>query len=269
MTGVIQAHNQKSAAVWNSGGAYYEDISRGIADSIEHCVLRLDPKRGERILDLATGTGWTSRVLARQGAKVTGVDISEKLIETAMERAKNEKLDIAYEIGDAESLPFENAEFDAVTSTCGVMFAGRPEAAAAELARVCKKGGRIALTTWLSDSNLFKMFMVMKPYMPPPPTPAPPSPFEWGKTERIKELLGANFNLAFERGTSFYREPSGEAAWKTFSTGYGPTHSLAENLDPARRAELERDFVAFHEGFRNDLGVCVPREYWLTVGIRR
>ncbi|CCJ07268.1 class I SAM-dependent methyltransferase [Methylocystis sp. SC2] len=269
MTGVIQAHNQKSAAVWNSGGAHYEDISRGIADSIEHCVLRLDPKRGERILDLATGTGWTSRVLARRGANVTGVDISEKLIETAIERAKSEKLDIAYEIGDAESLPFEEGEFDAVISTCGVMFASRPEAAAAELARVCKKGGRIALTTWLSDSNLFKMFLVMKPYMPPPPTPAPPSPFEWGKTERINELLGANFDLAFEKGTSFYREPSGEAAWKTFSTGYGPTHSLAENLDATRRSELERDFVAFHEGFRNDLGVCVPREYWLTVGIRR
>jgi 2-polyprenyl-3-methyl-5-hydroxy-6-metoxy-1,4-benzoquinol methylase len=67
---------------------HYEDIGRGIADSIEHCMLRLDPKRGERILDLATGTGWTSRALARRGAKVTGVDISEKLIETAIERAK-------------------------------------------------------------------------------------------------------------------------------------------------------------------------------------
>lgn len=122
MTGVIQAHNQKSAA---TSGAHYEDISRGIADSIEHCVLRLGPKRGERILDLATGTGWTSRVIARRGANVTGVDIREKLIETAIERTKNEKLDIAYEIGDAESLPFEDGEFDAVNSTCGVLFASK------------------------------------------------------------------------------------------------------------------------------------------------
>jgi SAM-dependent methyltransferase len=166
-------------------------------------------------------------------------------------------------------LTFADGAFDAVTSTCGVMFASRPETAAAELARVCKKGGRIALTTWLSDSNLFKMFMVMKPYMPLPPTPAPPSPFEWGKTERIRDLLGTNFELAFKKGTSFYREPSGEAAWKTFSTGYGPTHSLAESLDDARREDLKRDFIAFHEGFRNELGVCVPREYWLTVGVRR
>jgi 2-polyprenyl-3-methyl-5-hydroxy-6-metoxy-1,4-benzoquinol methylase len=88
MASDIQPHNQKAAAVWNSGGAHYEDISRGIADSIEHCVLRLDPKPGERILDLATGTGWTSRILARRGAKVTGVDISEKLVDAAIARSK-------------------------------------------------------------------------------------------------------------------------------------------------------------------------------------
>lgn len=269
MTGAIEPHNQKPAAVWNSGGARYEDISRGIADSIEHCVLRLDPKPGEKILDLATGTGWTSRVVARRGAAVIGVDIGADLVETAKARAAAEGLAIAYEVGDAEHLPFAAGEFDAVISTCGVMFASRPEAAATELARVCRKGGRIALTTWLSDSNLFKMFMVMKPYMPPPPTPAPPSPFEWGKTERIRELLGGAFDLKFEKGTSFYREPNGEAAWVTFSNGYGPTKTLANNLEEARRAELQRDFIAFHDGFATELGICVPREYWVTVGVRR
>lgn len=269
MEPAIQPHNQKPASVWNSGGARYEDISRGIADSIEHCVLRLNPQPGERILDLATGTGWTSRAVARRGAKVTGADIGADLVAAAADRAKSEGLNIAYCVGDAEKLPFEDGEFDAVISTCGVMFASRPEAAAGELARVCRKGGRIALTTWLSDSNLFKMFLVMKPYMPPPPSPAPPSPFEWGKTERIQELLGANFDLKFEKGVSYYREPSGEAAWNTFSNGYGPTKSLAANLDETRRAELRRDFIAFHDGFKTDLGICVPREYWVTIGVRR
>lgn len=269
MVGTIEPHNQKPAAVWNSGGARYDDISRGIADSIEHCVLRLNPQPGERILDLATGTGWTSRAVARCGAIVTGVDIGADLIAAARERAAAEGLNIAYEIGDAEHLPFEDGQFDAVISTCGVMFASRPEAAAAELARVCRKGGRIALTTWLSDGNLFKMFMVMKPYMPPPPTPSPPSPFEWGKTERIRELLGGAFDLKFEKGTSFYREPNGEAAWLTFYTGYGPTRTLAGNLDDARRAELRQDFIEFHDGFSTELGVCVPREYWVTLGVRR
>jgi ubiquinone/menaquinone biosynthesis C-methylase UbiE len=128
-------------------------------------------------------------VVARRGARVIGADIAADLLMAAADRAKAEGLDIEYQLGDAENLPFEDGAFDAVVSTCGVMFASRPEAAAAELARVCRKGGRIALTTWLSDSNLFKMFQVMKPYMPPPPTPAPPSPFEWGRAERIRELL--------------------------------------------------------------------------------
>lgn len=265
----IQQHNQKPAGVWSSGGAHYDHISRGIADSIEHCVLRLAPQPGERVLDLATGTGWTSRVAARRGAKVTGVDIAKDLLAAAAEQAKVESLAIEYQEGDAEKLPFEEGTFDAVISTCGVMFASRPEAAAAELARVCRKGGRIALTTWLSDSNLFKMFQVMKPYMAPPPNPAPPSPFEWGKTARIQELLGGIFDLKFENGVSYYREPSGAAAWDTFSTGYGPTKSLAASLDENRRAELKRDFIAFHDGFSTELGICVPREYWVTIGVRR
>ena len=265
----VQPHNEKSASVWNSGGGRYDEISRGIADSIEHCVLRLDPKPGEKILDLATGTGWTSRLVARRGAQVIGVDISADLIAFATARAQEDDLPITYQVGDAENLPFADGEFDAVISTCGVMFASRPEAAAAELARVCRKGGRTTLTTWLSDSNLFKMFMVMKPYMPPLPTPAPPSPFEWGRMERITELMGKEFDLAFEKGVSFYREPNAEAAWETFSNGYGPTKALAASLDENRRAELRRDFIAFHAQFPTPLGVCVPREYWVTRGIRR
>jgi len=269
MSSTIQLHNQKPASIWDAGGKRYEAISRGIADSIEHCVLRLAPQPGERILDLATGTGWTSRIVAKRGAQVIGVDLGADLVATAAERSKAEGLDIEYRVGDAESLPFDDGAFDAVISTCGVMFATRPEAAAAELARVCCRGGRVALTTWLSDSNLFKMFLVMKPFMPPPPVPANPSPFEWGKTERIRELLGGSFELKFEKGVSYYREPSGEAAWETFSTGYGPVKALAATLDEGRRAALRREFIAFHDGFATELGICVPREYWVTLGTRR
>ena len=269
MSGSIQAHNERAASVWNSGGERYDQISRGIADSIEHCVLRLDPKPGERILDLATGTGWTSRLVARRGAQVVGADISSELVAFAADRAKAEGLDIEYQVADAENLPFADGSFDAVISTCGIMFASRPEAAAEQLARVCRRGGRIALTTWLSESNLFKMFMVMRPYMAPPPNPAPPSPFEWGRTERITDLLGKDFDLTFEKGVSFYREPNAEAAWKTFSQGYGPTKALAASLEESQRADLQRDFIAFHDQFPTPLGICIPREYWVTRGIRR
>ena len=265
----IQPHNERPATVWSSGGADYDRISRGIADSLEHCVLRLDPKPGEKILDVATGTGWTSRLVARCGARVTGVDIASDLLAAARARAAADGLAIAYERGDAEDLPFDDAAFDAVVSTVGVMFATNQEAAARELGRVVKSGGRIALTTWTPDGNVFGMFKVMKAYMAAPPTPAPRSPFEWGSRERLQALLGDSFDLKFEDGVSFYRESDGEAAWRTFSTGYGPTRMLAASLPDDRREGLHRDFVAFHEAFRTDLGVTVPRAYVLTVGTRR
>lgn len=269
-TTTIQAHNQRAAAVWSSGGAAYESISRGIADAIEHAVVRLNPQPGERILDLATGTGWASRSLARRGAEVVGVDIAAELLAAATETAQRERLAVDYRLADAEALPFEDGQFDAALSTFGVMFAGRPEAAAAELARVVRPGGRIALATWLPDGNVFKMFLVMKAYMAAPPagTPTPPSPFEWGRAERVAELLGTHFELRFEGGTSMYREPDGEQAWSTFVQGYGPTRMLAASLDDERRAALQRDFVSFHAGFAGELGVCVPRTYLVTVGQR-
>jgi hypothetical protein len=113
------------------------------------------------------------------------------------------------------------------------------------------------------------MFMVMKAYMPPPPSTAPPSPFAWGSTQRLRELLGQDFDLKFEPGTTVLRESSGEAAWKTMSAGYGPAKMLAAGLDETRRAALHRDFAAFHDRFGTDLGIAVPRTYLVTVGTRR
>ena len=115
------------------------------------------------------------------------------------------------------------------------------------------------------------MFKVMKACMSPPAagTAPPPSPFEWGRADRVSELLGAHFELRFEPGTSMYREPNGEAAWQTFVQGYGPTRMLAASLDDERRAKLQRDFVAFHAGFSDELGVCVPRTDLVTSGRRR
>lgn len=268
ISGRIQPHNERPAAVWSAGGRDYEEISRGIADALEHCVLRLNPQPGERILDLATGTGWTSRILARRGAAVTGVDIAVDLLDVARARADAEHLPIRYDLGDAEQLPYDDGAFDAVVSTFGVMFASRPEAAAAEIARVCRTDGRIALTTWTPEGNVHELFAIMKRFMGAPSPSAPPSPFEWGRVERIRQLLGRAFMLRFEEGTSFYREPSSDAAWQTFSRGYGPTRSLVASLDTDRRAALRADFTAFHAGFDTELGISVPRAYWLTVGTR-
>ncbi|MFC4353320.1 class I SAM-dependent methyltransferase [Fodinicurvata halophila] len=266
---VIRSHNETPSATWSSAGRAYDEISRGILDAIEHCINRLAPAAGERLLDVATGTGWTARRLAERGFHVTGVDFAPDMLSTAQEIAAVRNLDIPFDLGDAEALPYRDASFDAVISTFGVMFVQRPEDAAAELSRVCRPGGRLALATWTPDGNVFEMFKIMKGYMPAPTGSPPPSPFEWGKPERLEELLGEAFELRFERGTSFYREPDGQAAWETFLNGYGPLHTLSGKLEAGQLEALKRDWIAFHDGFATELGICVPRDYWVVVGTRR
>jgi SAM-dependent methyltransferase len=260
----IQPHNERAASVWSSGGRDYEEIIRGVYDGIDTTVARLDPRPGERILDVATGTGITARACARRGAEVTGIDIATGLLDAA--RGLSSGLAIDYRLGDAEALPVADASFDAVVSTFGVMFVSRPEAASAELARVCKPGGRLALATWTPDGTIAEMFGVMRPYMAAPPAV---SPFDWGRRERLEALLGEAFDLNITTETSHYVETGGEAAWNTFVTGYGPTRMLAASLDDERRAALKRDFVAFHERFRQGQGIHVPRTFVVTTGIRR
>ncbi|HEY3073843.1 MAG TPA: class I SAM-dependent methyltransferase [Burkholderiales bacterium] len=265
----VLPHNQKAAAIWGAGGRNYDRISHSISDAIEHAVARLAPRSGERVLDVATGTGWAARLAAARGATVTGLDLHADLIDAAKALASDARLQIRFEVGDAEALPYTDASFDATISTFGVMFCARPEAAAAELARVTRKGGRLALVTWAPEGTLFGMFKVMKPYMASPAASPPPSPFEWGRVARVRELLGSTFELRFETGATTLREASGEAVWQLFLESYGPTKTIYRALDAARRAELQHDFSAYHDSFRSELGVAMPREYLLTIGVRK
>jgi SAM-dependent methyltransferase len=267
----VQPHNVKAQSVWNAPGGRYDEISRSIADAIEHAVERLQPRSGERVLDLATGTGWGSRIIAQRfaGVSITGSDIAEQMLDHARTAAATLRLAIDYRHADAEQLPFDAGSFDAVISTFGVMFVGKPEAAAAELARVIRPGGRLVLSTWTNDSNVFRMFGVMKPFMPAPPQPPPPSPFEWGRRERLAELLGGAFDLEIEEGTNHFRYASGEAAWNLWVNHYGPSKALAASLDDERRTEFKRAMIAWHETFASPLGYEQPRRYLITRGVRR
>jgi len=123
----VLSHNERAAATWGSGGRDYDRISEGVSDALAHLVNRIDPQQGERFLDIATGTGLTARLLSSHGAKVAGVDIGAGVIEAAKTLAP----EIDFRVGDAEALPFEDASFDGVTSTFGVMFVAQPELAAA------------------------------------------------------------------------------------------------------------------------------------------
>src|SRR5690349_1276602 len=139
----ILPRNQKAAATWDSAAGEYERLSLHLADAIDHAIARLAPRPGERILDVGTGTGLAARRAAQRGADVVGIDLGAELIETARALAGREQLRIDFRVGDAEQLPFDDASVDGIVSTFGVMFVGRPQEAARELARVCRPGGRI------------------------------------------------------------------------------------------------------------------------------
>jgi SAM-dependent methyltransferase len=265
----ILPHNTAPAATWGSAGAAYEEISRGISDALEHCVNRLNPGRGAHILDVATGTGWTACRLADLGHTVTGVDFAEDKLAAARAKAQKRGYRITFDLGDAEALPYADASFDAVISTFGVMFASDQQKAAGELARVCRKGGTLALAVWTPDCNVFEMFKIIKTFMPKPVSAPPPSPFEWGDPKRIRQLLGGQFDLAFETATSFYRIPDGATAWEHFVNGYGPVRMLASKLSDEMRREFRQRFIDFHDGFKSELGICVPRDYLIAVGQRK
>src|SRR5918992_3187510 len=232
---------QRQSVMWGIGP--YQRITETIADIHEVVVERLAPDSGDRWLDLACGTGAIAERAAAAGARVTGLDLAPVLIETAKERAAELGLEIEYVVGDVERLALADASFDKVSSTCGIMFSPDHEAAARELARVTAPGGRIALANWTPTGGLAKMFKVMAPYQAAPP---PRSPFDWGDENRVRELLGDDFELELSEGVSTLTTPSAEAYWELFSTSYGPTKTLAESLGD-RREELPRDWVELFE----------------------
>ncbi len=255
----------KQAVMWGNGP--YQGITETLSDCQDLVVERMAPAPGVKWLDVACGTGATAERAAAGGAEVTGVDISPVMIDTAKERAEKLGLNIDYRVGDCENLDLPDASFDVVTSTCGVMFAPDHEATAKELARVTKPGGRLAMVNWTAEGGVGRMFKMMAPFQPGPP---PSSPFDWGKRERVAELLGDAFDLTLEDQVSIGRAKSGEEYWQLFSTGYGPTKTLAESLDPDRREELHQTWVDFFDKeYGTDEGMVHTREYLLVLGARR
>ncbi|MGH3038937.1 MAG: class I SAM-dependent methyltransferase [Gaiellaceae bacterium] len=255
---------ERQSVVWGTGP--YQRVSETITDIHEHVVERLAPAPGDKWLDLACGTGAVAERAAGAGADVTGIDLAPILIETAKERAQGLGLEIDYAVGDAENLDAADASFDKVSSTCGIMFTPDHEATARELARITKRGGKIALANWTPTGGLAKMFAVMAPYMPAPP---PSSPFAWGDEAHVRELLGEAFELELSEHVSTLKVASGEEYWELFSTSYGPTKTLADSLGE-RREELHRDWVDFFEqNYRADGEIAHTREYLLVLGTRR
>ena len=258
---------QRQSKVWGSGR--FELIADKIADVHDLVVERLEPQPGERVLDLACGTGAVAERLARAGAQVIGVDFAPELIETAKRRADELGLDIEYEVGDAEDLRFEDASFDAVASSFGIMFAPDQARAARELARVTRQGGRIALACWTPEGAVGDMFRMTAQFQPGPPPEGAGVPVEWGREETVRGLLGDSFELRFEKTVSEMAEESSEETWELFTRAFGPIKTLVDTLEPERVEELRRAFIDFHERYREGDEIRMPREYLLILGTRR
>lgn len=255
------------AAMWDAGGAAYDEVSYAISDAIAHAAKRLDAAAGERVLDVATGTGWAARNAARGGAEVTGVDIAPTLLEAAARLSAHVAPAITFRRADAMALPFPDGAFDKVISTFGVMFAGDPARAAAELARVLRPGGRLVLAVWVPEGSVQRFFEAVAAFDDAPPPPA--NPFDWGDPDRVRARLGGAFALTFEDGTSHAYHPSVDAIWNWYVKGFGPLRFLHERLPGERRTALKAAVDRYHAPYRTAAGLHVTRDYRVVIGERR
>ena len=259
---------ERQSVVWGNGN--FEHVAETIGDIHDDVVEALAPASGERWLDLACGTGGVAERAARAGASVTGIDFAPPLVEVAQRRASELGLAIDYRIGDCEDLAeLGDATFDVASSTFGIMFCPDHVAAAHELARVVRPGGRIGLANWTPDGAIGRLFQLLAPFQPAPPPDADVA-VDWGRPEYVEELLGELFELEIEERSSTLAISSGEDYWQLFVTNFGPVRTLAETLDDERREELHRVWVDFYESERNGDGpIEHTREYLLVRGTRK
>jgi SAM-dependent methyltransferase len=255
-------------ATWAAGD--YAAVAELIDDAPPRDLLaRADLKPGQDVLDVATGTGNIAIRAAAAGAQVVGLDLTPELFDIARARAARQRVAVDWVEGDAEELPFEDESFDRVLSAFGVQFAPRHEVVARELARVCRRGGLIALVNWTPEGQIGDLFRIMGRYMPAPPDYASSPPL-WGSEEHSRRLFaGTGVQLEFARGHNPFRFDSAEHFAVFMETHYGPTVKARERLTAEGRWEdCRREIVAMAER-RNeatDGSLLMPAEYLVTVG---
>jgi SAM-dependent methyltransferase len=263
---------QKHKAMWGSGDypAMVETFLRPLGPRlVDACSVG----PGMKVLDVAAGTGNASVHAAAAGADVVASDLTPRLLEAGRKHAEAESLTLQWQEADAEHLPFEDASFDVVMSSIGVMFAPHHQAAADELARVCRPGGTLGLLSWTPEGMIGDLFRTMGPFAPPPPPGAQPPPL-WGSEEHLAELFGDRVDFTTQRRdnleiTAF---PAARDYGSHFKACYGPTIAARANAERNGRAE---EFDAALDAFcdRWDRGEDGParfeKEYLLSVGVRR
>jgi ubiquinone/menaquinone biosynthesis C-methylase UbiE len=248
----------------------FEQIAKSYAEGAQEFVRGLDLKPGMRVLDVACGTGNLALPAARLGADVTGIDIAPNLIEQARENAKREGLNVKFEEGDAENMPYADGSFDAVITMFGAMFTPRPEVTAAELKRVCRPGGFVAMANWTPAGFIGQLFKVIGRHVPPPA--GLESPARWGVPMHLAEWFQDSATRIHVNPKMFvfrYRSPQ---HWvDVFRSWYGPVLKAFAALDEERRTLLEADIIDLIAQFNEstDGTVVVPAAYLEVVVDRK
>jgi SAM-dependent methyltransferase len=261
----LVAFKSRQQTAWASGdyavvGTTLQIVGELLAES---CDLRYD----EYVLDVAAGNGNATLAAARRGCKVISTDYVAALLDKGAERARAEDLDVEFRLADAEALPFEDGTFDAVVSTFGVMFSPDHAAAASELARVCRPGGRIGLANWTPTGFIGQMFKILGRYLPPPA--GAQSPALWGVESHLQALFGKGAEISVARRLFNFRYRSAAHFIDVFKTWYGPVHKAFAALPADEAAALQSDLTALLNNLNRagTQSLVVPSEY-LEIVIR-
>jgi ubiquinone/menaquinone biosynthesis C-methylase UbiE len=265
----LKAIKTRQQATWASGD--FSEVATIIVSVAEALADAADLRAGSYVLDVATGSGNAAIAAARLGCAVVGVDYVPALLDRGRLRAAAERLPIEFVEGDAESLPFPDASFDAVLSVYGAMFAPDHARAAAEIARVCLPDGRIGLASWTPSGFIGEMFRTISRYVPPPAGLA--SPMLWGTQQHLDELFGDTVEWVASRVKTFtFRFVDPKAFVDFFATYYGPTFKALAALDEEGRDKLSQELAALAAAWNRlegESAIAIPADYLESVGIRR
>lgn len=264
----LEALKAKLRATWISGN--FHEIARFMTVGADDFINRLGLKPEMKVLDVACGTGNLALPAARLGANVTGVDIAPNLVEQARANAAREGLNAQFDEGDAEALPYDDASFDAVITMFGAMFAPRPDLVAAELKRVTRPGGLIAMANWTPTGFIGKMFKTAAAYVPPPTGMA--SPVLWGVDEVVRERFGDGVSKieTQPRMLTFAFPFSPSQVVEHFRLYYGPTNKAFGALDESKQAALRKDLdeLWISNNQATDGTTSVDSEYLEVIAVR-
>jgi SAM-dependent methyltransferase len=261
----LEAAKQRARATWAAGN--FHKVAQRIWDVGGRIVERVSPREGEDLLDVACGTGNVTVRAAQAGARSVGLDITPELLEVGRRVAAEAGVEVEWVEGDAEALPFDDESFDIVTSTFGCIFAPRHRVAAAEIGRVLRPGGRLAIAAWTPEGQVGKFFVTIGSHLPPPPGNFEPPPL-WGSPDHVREIFaGTGVELSFDEEVVDMRFDSLDETVAEYENEFGPIVMAKAALEPEGKFDALRDDLRelFETNNEADDGSVLWRPEYLVI----